>query len=95
MSLTVFLSTLAQADCPMILFWTDLQGLKIVGSAQAPSASCNYIFLKYILCKGEEQLQAVQGDRAVENDSVSALEAGLFLKGMSVNTLVLEYTEYF
>lgn len=56
---------------------------EIVGSAQAPSPSCNYIFLKCILCKGEDQLQAVLGDKAVGVDSVSALEAGQFLKSMS------------
>lgn len=94
-SSTIFPSSLAQTVCPMILFWTDLWELKSVGSAQAPSPSCNYIFLKCILCKGEDQLQAGLGDRAVEIDAVSALEAGLFLKGMSENALILNYMEYF
>lgn len=65
-------------------------GTEIVVSAQAPSPSCNYIFLKRILCKGEDQREAMLKDKAVETDTVSALEARLFLKDMSVNRLVLK-----
>lgn len=65
-------------------------GTEIVVSAQAPSPSCNYTFLKCILCKGKDQREATLKDKAVEIDTESALEARLFLKGVSVNRLVLK-----
>lgn len=57
-------------------------------SAQAPS--CDYVFLKCILCKGEDQPEAVLQGRAMEIDAVSVLESRLFLKGTSVCLFILQ-----
>lgn len=55
-------------------------GTQIAVSAQAPSPSCYYIFLKCILCKGEDQREAMLKEKAVAIDRMSVLEARLLLK---------------
>lgn len=63
---------------------------EITVCARAPSPSCNYIFLKCILYKGEDQPETRLQDKAVGVDAVSVLELRLFVKGVSANHFVIQ-----